>query len=315
MQKKAVIFGGTGFLGKILVRELAKQDYSIIVATRYRASGYDLKPCGRVGQVVSVSCDYSPESIAAVVPQDADLVVNLTGILYERKKGDFGRVHVEYAARIAKECTAKNVSRFIQLSALGIEENKSRYAQTKLKGEEEVRKEYASATFIRPSVIFGQGDNFVNKFAQLSVVLPFMPLIGGGKTKFQPVYVKDVVDVIMLAASNKICAGEVIEAVGPDVLDFKDIYKKIFAQTQRKRMMIPLPWSVSKIQAFFFGLLPNPLLTTDQVKSLRSDNVVSGKYKTMADFGIAPTAMDVILPQYLCKYKQGGMFGKINSQA
>lgn len=315
MQKTAVIFGGTGFIGKILVRALAKKDYAIIVATRHKASAYDLKPCGRVGQIVPVSCDYSQSAIAAAIPENVDLVVNLIGILYERKKGDFGRVHVEYPARIAKECAAKNVGRFIQMSALGIEDNASTYAHTKLIGEEEARKEYAGATFIRPSVLFGPEDDFINKFARLSFIMPFLPLIGGGKTKFQPVYVGDVVDTIITAAENKVTVGEVIEAVGPEVLDFKDIYKKIFKYTERKRMLISLPWSLASLQATFLGLLPNPLLTKDQVKSLKSDNIATGKYKTMADLGIAPTAMDVILPQYLCKYKQGGMFGKISRQA
>lgn len=313
--KTAVIFGGNGFIGKILVRALAQKDYTVIVATRHVAGAYDLKPCGRVGQIVPLSCDYSEEVVRSIIPENVDLVVNLVGILFERKKGDFERAHVTIPKIIAQTCKEKNAARLIQISALGIEKNKSRYATTKLRGEKAVSEAYPQATFIRPSVVFGPEDDFFNRFAALASIAPFMPLIGGGKTRFQPVYVKDVVDTIVKASENADSKSAVIEAVGPEVIDLKGIYQKIFKYTKRPRPMVYLPYAIAAINAFFLEFLPNPLLTRDQLKSLKSDNIASGNYKTMADFGVVPTSMDVILPQYLCKYIQGGVFGKLGRQA
>lgn len=315
-EKTAVIFGGTGFIGKILVRALAKADYRVVVATRSPSSAYDLKPCGRVGQIVPMACNYADaQAVADVIPEQAELVVNLIGILFEKKSGDFARVHVDAPEMIAKACKDKKVKRFVHISALGIDDNKSDYAATKRAGEEAVKTHFPDVTFLRPSVVFGPDDDFFNKFAGLSIIMPFLPLIGGGHTKFQPVYVGDVVDTIIKAATDKDLKGETIECVGPETVDFKGIYHKLFEHTGRKRPLLPLPWAAAYTQATFLGLLPNPLLTRDQVTSLKSDNVATGKRKTMTDIGIAPTAMDTILPQYLCKYREGGMFGPPKRQA
>lgn len=308
--KQAIIFGGTGFIGKILVRALAKLDYTIVVASRYPSSAYDLKPCGRVGQIVPVHCDYSEEGIQSVISEGADLVVNLIGILFEKKSGDFGFAHTEIPWRIAKACKAKKVKSFVHISALGIDENQSKYAATKREGERAVKEEFKDAIFIRPSIVFGPDDSFFNKFASLSVVLPFLPLIGGGQTKFQPVYVGDVVETIIKAAHDTELKGKTIECVGPEVLSFKELYKVMFEYTKRQRPLLPLPWFMAKIQASVLGLMPKPLLTRDQVTSLKTDNIATGQHMTQQDIGVSSTTLDTILPQYLCKYRPGGMFGK-----
>jgi uncharacterized protein YbjT (DUF2867 family) len=313
-QKTAVIFGGTGFIGKILVRALAKQDYTVIVASRYPASAYDLKPCGRVGQIVPLACDYSEDSISHLITDEADLVINLVGVLFEKKTGDFGFAHTEIPWRIAKACKAKKVKNFVHVSALGIDENLSKYAATKREGEKAIKEEYPNVSILRPSIVFGPNDGFFNKFASLSIIMPFLPLIGGGKTRFQPVYVGDVVDMIIKAGTDTGLRGKVTECVGPDILTFKELFEKMFDVTKRRRLLLPLPWAIAKFQAMILGLMPNPLLTTDQVKSLKTDNIATGAHKTQFNYGVEKTSLDQILPQYLCKYQRGGMFGKTRGE-
>lgn len=314
-EKIATVFGGTGFVGRQIVRELAHLGYTIKVATRIPESAYFLKPCGAVGQVVPFACDYSdPQSMADAV-KGADYVVNCIGILYERRCSTFKRAHVDTPAMVAKACHDEGVDRFVHISALGCDKGSSKYAKSKFEGEQAVLENFSGATILRPSIIFGEDDGFFNMFAELSRYLPVLPLIGGGRTKFQPVYVGDVADCVIKALvepSDKY-VGKTYELGGVDVIDFKQVYELLFQYTGRKRKLVPLPFFIAKIEASFLGLMPKPLLTRDQVESLKADNVVQIGMPTIDDFGIAPKTMELILPTYLKRYRSGGRFGFVRA--
>lgn len=310
--KTATVFGGTGFVGRQVVRELALRGIRIKVATRIPESAYFLRPCGTVGQVVPVACDYSNEAIKAVI-EGSDYVVNCVGVLYEKGRSTFTHAHVEIPTAIANACKKSNVRGFVHISALGIEKATSKYAQSKRDGEKAVRKEYAEAVILRPSIIFGENDNFFNLFARLSGFLPMLPLIGGGRTKFQPVYVGDVADAVVvslgLGKKTKDPRGRIYELGGPDVVSFKEIYQIIFKYTGRRRSLMAVPFFVAKTEAFFLSLYPKPLLTPDQVESLKTDSIVSDSAMGLTDLGITPTSMDLVVPEYLAMYRAGGKFG------
>ena len=307
--KIATVFGGTGFLGRQIVRELAALGVTVKVATRFPESAYYLKPCGAVGQIVPFSCDYTdPQSVRSAI-KNSDYVVNCIGILFEKgKRSKFQRVHVDVPAMIAKACTDENVARFVHVSALGCDKGTSKYAKSKLEGEKAVLSNYSKATILRPAVMFGADDNFFNMFAELSRYLPFLPAIGGGKMKMQPVYVGDVADAVLgaLTSSGLLYHGKTYQLGGPDVLTFREVYQMIFRYTERPRKVISLPFWVAKVEAFFLQMLPKPLLTPDQVESLKSDNVVEEGAMGFRNFDIVPHSLETILPLYLEQYKAGG---------
>lgn len=308
--KTACIFGGTGFVGRYVTQELARRGYRIKIATRMPESAYDVKLFGNVGQIVAYQCNYNDaESIMQAV-SGCDVVINLVGILFEKGKNKFKRLHTDLPETIAKACEKQSVDKFIHVSALGVEQSKSRYAASKKAGEDLVLKAFPRATILRPSVVFGAGDSFFKMFARLSTLLPALPLIGGGQTKFQPVYVGDIADAVGRIADNKDGAyeGEIYALGGLEVLSFKEVYERIFRETGRSTMLIPVPWFVAKIQGIVFGLMPKPLLTLDQVRSLRTDNVVPENAKGLSDLGLEPTPIDSILFDYLSCYKKGGRF-------
>lgn len=314
--KTACIFGGTGFVGTQVVRELAARGVRVKVATRIPESAYFLKPCGAVGQVVPFACDYNDaQSIAAAV-SGCDYVVNCIGILFEKKKNAFRRVHVDLVAAIARACAEEGVERFVQISAMGIEASSSQYAHSKFEGEKAVKANFPLASILRPSVIFGEGDNFFNRFARMAPLVPFLPLIGGGKTKFQPVFVGDVADAVMAclfqpAVGERNPQGKTFELGGPDTVSFADIYAILFEHTRAPKRLVNLPWGIARIQAALMGILPNPPLTGDQIESLKSDNVMMKDALGLADLGIRATAMRSVLPTYLSRYQPGGRFALI----
>ena len=314
----ATVFGGTGFVGTQIVRELASRGIMVKVATRVPERAYFLRPCGVVGQVVPFACNYSDAHSVAEAVKGSDYVVNCIGILFEKgKRVTFEKAHVDTSAAIAKACAEQKVSRFVHISALACDKGSSKYAKTKLAGEKAVLSNFPAASILRPSVIFGEDDEFFNMFAEMSRYLPFLPLIGGGKTKFQPVFVGDVADAAMECLfTPKVRAqhdpqGRVYELGGPDVVTFKDIYNIMFTYTRRKRPLVTLPWGVAKVQASFMGLLPKPPLTRDQVESLKTDNVVSENAYTFDTLGLQPKSMDLILPTYLETYRPGGRFSSV----
>ncbi len=310
--KIATVFGGTGFVGRQVVRELAKCGVTIKVATRVPESAYFLKPCGVVGQVVPFQCNYDDAHSIREAVRGADYVVNCIGILYEKgKRSTFQRAHVDVPAIIAKACADENVKKFVHISALGCDSGTSKYAQTKYEGEKAVLSNFKRVAILRPSIIFGPDDNFFNMFAEIARFVPMLPLIGGGKTRFQPVYVGDIADVVLKIVFSQSAEhrGKVYQLGGPDVVTFKMLYEKIFKYTGRPRPMVPLPYWLAKFESFFLSLWPRPILTPDQVESLKTDSVVEEGALGMNIFGIKPKSMDLIVPGYLDRYKSGGRFG------
>ncbi len=307
--KLACIFGGSGFVGRQIVRELARLGYTIKVASRTPERAYFLRTAGTVGQIVPVACDYQDDSSIRAAVRGCELVVNCVGILYEKNNNSFAAIHTELPRAIAKACRVEDVRRFIHFSALGCDHAASKYGKSKYAGERTVLENFPRATILRPATIFGAEDNFFNLFARLSVVLPVLPLIGGGDTKFQPVYVGDVADAVIITARHDDCSGKTYELGGPDILTFRQLYARIFKETSRPRPLMPLPWGLAKLQGAILGLFPTPILTVDQVETLKSDSVVGLSALTLRDLGISATSMDVILPGYLARYRPGGRFG------
>ncbi len=305
--KIATIFGGTGFLGKQIVKDLAAQGITVKVATRIPESAYFLKTCGAVGQIVPVKCNYSDTTSVSDAVRNSDFVINCIGILFEKgKKARFKNAHINIPAMIAKACADEGVKKFVHISALGCDKSTSKYGKTKLEGEKAVLSNFPSATILRPSVMFGENDNFFNMFAELSRFTPILPLIGGGKTKFQPIYVGDISSVITkILLSNNNYQGKIYQLGGADIVTFKEIYEKMFKYTGRKRKLIKIPFILAKIEAAFLSLLPNPILTPDQVESLKTDNIVDDNALGLNIFDIRPKSMDIILPDYLENYKSG----------
>ncbi len=310
-QKIATVFGGTGFVGRNVVRELADLGYTVKVATRVPERAYFLKPCGTPGQIVPFPCNYNDGESMAEAVKGAQVVVNCIGILFENARQKFEKAHVELPAMIAAACKKANVANFIHISALGVDEARSRYAKSKLEGEKAVFSEFKSAVILRPSVIFGEDDEFFNMFAGIARVAPALPLIGGGKTRFQPVYVGDVAKAVIASIGNINAHGQIYQLGGPEVVSFREIYERLFQYTGRRRCLMSIPFPLAKVQATFLSLMPQPLLTRDQVESLKTDNVVSEGAKGLSDLGVSQTAMDVILPTYLESYREGGRFADI----
>ncbi len=305
----ACIFGGTGFIGRQVVRELSAKGYRLKIATRIPERAYELKTCGTVGQIVPVFCDYTEGSVAQAV-QGCDLVVNCVGILFERgRRNTFQKIHAELPRLIARACHHAGVQKYIHFSALGVDRAHSKYAQSKKAGEDAAQKYFPGVTILRPSIVFGAGDGFFNLFARLSVFLPVLPLIGGGHTRFQPVFVGDVADAAVKASAHSECAGHIYELGGPDIYTFRELYDLMFLHTGRPRPLISLPWGIAKIQGMLMGMMPHPLLTADQVETLKTDNVVSPDALTLRDLGVESTALSTILPTYLSRFRPGGRFG------
>lgn len=312
-RKIATVFGGTGFIGRHIVKRLAAEDYVIKVATRIPERAYFLKPCGSVGQVVPFRCDYNDMASLREAIEGADVVVNCVGILFQKGENKFRRLHAELPGQIAEACARERVGRLIHISALGADKATSKYAASKLEGERAVLANCPWATILRPSVVFGPEDNFFNMFARLARFAPALPLIGGGKTKFQPVYVGDVAHAAMAAiflppVGDTDPRGKIYELGGPEIVTFREIYELLFRYTARRRLLIPVPFFLAKLKAVFLSLLPAPPLTPDQVESLKTDNTISPQAFTLTHLGITPTGMGLVLPGYLESYRAGGRF-------
>jgi uncharacterized protein YbjT (DUF2867 family) len=312
IDKLITVFGGSGFLGRHLVRALAKRHYRIRVAVRRPDLANHLQPLGRVGQIHAVQANVRyPRSVEAAA-RDADVVVNLTGILFERGRQRFDTVQSFGAEQVALAAAAHG-ARMIHISAIGADENSaSGYARSKALGENAVRAAMPGANVFRPSIMFGPEDEFFNKFAAMARIFPALPLIGGGETKFQPVFVGDVAEAIARAVDGNAKSGTAYEIGGPEVRTFKQLMEYVLAVTQRRRLLVPLPFALAKLQARFLQFLPKPPLTPDQVELLRSDNVVSEtasrEGRTLKGLGIDPTAMETVVPTYLWRFRKAGQF-------
>lgn len=304
------VFGGSGFLGRHTVRALARAGWRIKIATRHPNQGFFLRPLGTVGQIDFVKCDVTDaESVAAAV-MGSNAVINLTGILFEKGQS-FEDVQAEGAGNIAKAASAAGVARLVHVSAIGADaESDSGYAETKAEGEQFVREAFPGAVILRPSVIFGPEDGFFNKFASLARFTPGLPLVGGGHTRFQPVFVGDVAQAIVAVLGRDETAGRIYELGGPATYSFKELLQLILFQTGRKRLLVPLPFGIAMIKAAFLQLLPNPILTIDQVKLLKTDNVVSPTAAGLAELGITPTSVEAVIPSYLWRYRARGEYSE-----
>ena len=307
------VFGGSGFLGRSVVRALAKRDYRIRVAVRRPELAGHLQPLGRVGQIHAVQANLRyPASIEAAM-RGSHAAINLVGILAESGAQTFEAVQAKGAGAVAAAAAAAGAS-MVHVSAIGADENSpSRYARAKAAGEKLVLSAVPTATILRPSVVFGPEDQFTNRFAALARISPVLPLIGGGLTKLQPVYVGDVATAVADAVDGKTRPGATYELGGPEVLTMRDVMEIILATIERKRMLVSLPFGLAKLQATLLQFAPGPLkLTPDQVELLRSDNVVSDAAKaaglTLEGLGVVPDSLEAIAPQYLWRFRKAGQF-------
>jgi NADH dehydrogenase len=306
------VFGGSGFLGRHVVRALCKQGYRIRVAVRRPDLAGHLQPLGRVGQIHAVQANLRyPDSVAAAA-RDSEAVINLVGVLFESGRQKFDPVHAEGAGCIARAAAAVG-ARMIHVSALGADSQApALYARTKAEGEEAVRAAVPAATIFRPSIVFGPEDDFFNRFAALARMSPALPLIGGGQTRFQPVFVGDVAQAIVKAVDGLTKPATTYELGGPEVKTFKELMQFVLRVTGRNRLLVPLPFALARFQAIFLQLLPKPLLTVDQVRLLERDNVVSAQAqsegRTLEGLGIDPASFEAIVPSYLWRFRKAGQF-------
>jgi len=303
------IFGGSGLLGRYTVRAFARAGWRIKVGVRHPNLAHYLPPMGQVGQILVTKANVLDADQVAAAVKGADVVVNLVGILHPGGGQSYQSVHVDAARTIAKAAKAAGVSTLIHVSTMNINvDSLSAYARSKAEGEIALREEFPQATLIKPSLVFGPEDQFFNKFAGLARILPFLPLIGGGHTKFQPVFAGDVADAIVKCAEDPATRGKSYELGGPAVYSFKDMLKVILRETGRKRLLVPIPFWLASIKAFFLQFLPGKLLTPDQVKFLKTDNVVAPGALTLADLGISPDSLEAVAPAYLWRFRAKGQY-------
>jgi uncharacterized protein YbjT (DUF2867 family) len=308
------IYGGSGFIGRYAVRAFAQRGWRIRVAVRRPQLAYHLQPLGRVGQIHAVQANVRyPDSVMRAA-EGADVIVNLVGILYESGSQTFEAVQSEGAAAVAN-AARETGARLVHGSAIGADARSlSQYARSKAAGEKAALAAVPKAVILRPSIVFGPEDDFFNRFASLARLLPALPLIGGGHTRFQPVFVGDVGAAIAATAEERARPATIYELGGPEVKTFRELMETMLRHIERKRLLLPIPFALARLQAFFLEFLPKPLLTRDQVRLLESDNVVSPKAeredRTLKGLAIAPTALEAVLPSYLWRFRKTGQFAR-----
>ncbi|MCC5982086.1 MAG: complex I NDUFA9 subunit family protein [Oceanicaulis sp.] len=308
------VFGGSGFIGRYAVRALVKAGYRVRVATRLPHIAHELKPIGSVGQIQLVQANVRNAASVARAVEGASGVVNLTGILAESGRQTFRSIQAQGAANIAEAAKAAGITRLVHVSAIGADANsKSGYARTKAEGEAAMRQAVPTATILRPSIVFGAEDSFFNRFAQMALYAPALPLIGGGKTRFQPVWAGDVGEAVRAALESDAARGETYELGGPGTYSFRELMEYMLATIQRPRFLVPVPWFAAYAIGFageIAGAIPfvPTVLTRDQVTLLKSDNVVSEGARTLADLGIEGDTVEAIVPTYLYRFRRGGQF-------
>ena len=316
MQGLVTVFGGSGFIGKQVVRALAKRGLRVRVAVRRPNVAYEMPLMGDVGQVEVVQANLRNRASVERALETAQAAINLVGVLYEAGRQRFDALHAEGAETVARACAGHGIGRLVQMSALGADaESESSYARTKAQGEAAVRAHVPSAVVMRPSIVFGPEDHFFNRFAAMATISPVLPLPGGGKTLYQPVFVGDVGNAIATCIVDPATAGRTFEIGGPETLSFKQLMELMLRVIHRKRLLLPLPYPVAGLIGLMGDIqtkvLPiAPVLTRDQVELLKSDNVCSGQHPGLADLGIKPAAAEAIIPAYLYRYRPGGQFAE-----
>jgi NADH dehydrogenase len=302
----ATVFGGSGFIGRYIVKRLAQRGYVVRVAVRDPEAALFLKPMGAVGQVVPLYASLENEPTVARAVEGASVVVNAVGILVERRRGDFTRIQAEGAGRVARLAAAAGALHLVHLSAIGADPmSPSAYASSKGHGEAAVRAAFPSSVLLRPSVVFGPEDQFFNRFAFMAQMLPFMPVISG-ETKLQPVYVGDVADAVVAAMQDPPAAGMTFELGGPRTWTMRELMQYVLKETRRDRRLVDLSPGLARLQAFILEHLPGKLLTRDQLLLLAQDNVISQNACGFADLGIVPSPVELVVPLYLRRYRPGG---------
>ena len=308
--QQIAIFGAGGFLGRHLIRELTKLDYRIKVATRSPyLKGY-LRPLGNAGQVELVKTNiFNPEDIKKVL-RNCDYVINLVGILYETRKQKFSQIHSDFPYLLCNLCNELQIKKLVHVSALGVsEKHSSKYIQSKLNGEKNIKNIFKSSVILRPSLVFGPEDKFFNTFAFYAKISPVIPLIGGGKTKFAPIYCVDVGKAIAKALELKNKETKIYELGGPKNYSFRELMEILLNLIKKKRLFINIPFNIAKFQSYFLQMLPNPVLTVDQVELLKYDNIVSGNHLALKDLGIEGKTIESELPKYIYRFRTYGQFG------
>ena len=306
------VYGGSGFLGRHVVRALAKRHYRIRVAVRRPDLAFHLQPLGRVGQIHAVQCNLRHAPSVAAAARDSSVLINLVGLLFERGRQRFDAVHIRGAEQVALAAAAHG-ARMVHVSAIGADEkSRAAYARTKAEAERLVLAAAPQATIMRPSIVFGPEDDFFNRFAALARISPALPLIGGGETRFQPVFVGDVAEAIAQAVDGNAKGGTIYELGGPEVFTFEQLMRFTLATIGRRRLLVRVPFFAAKIKAALLQYWPKPPLTPDQVELLRSDNVVSEAAKadgrTLQGLGIQPETIEAIVPSYLWRFRKTGQF-------
>ncbi|MFA7276920.1 MAG: complex I NDUFA9 subunit family protein [Pseudobdellovibrionaceae bacterium] len=302
------ILGGTGFLGRAITAKLAAEGARVKIVTRHPQCAYEVKALGSPAQITAVGCDYSSKEAIGKALAGSGAVINCTGILFEKgKHSRFSQLHKILPQKLGEIATEQGIPRIIHISALAVNYSAARYAISKFDGETALKKAFPAATIIRPSVIFGIGDNFTNKLARMIRTLPVFPLFGAGRSKFQPVHVEDVADAVLTCLITPQTRGKIYDATGPDTLTFAQIVAMVAQETGTAPCLIALPWWMGRLQASLFelasaiGILAAPPLTNDQITSLQHDNIADGKNETLQSLGITPTPLAATLPSYIIK--------------
>ena len=311
-QDSILIFGSSGQIGKSLIRKFTKNNYRVIAVTRsVHQKGFQIKTQSNYGYLdLQEIKSFSEENVSKLMAE-ASVCINLIGILFEKKQNHFDLIHSELPSLLSKMASKYSLEQFIHISALGIESAiDSNYAISKLSGEKKVRQNFSASVILKPSIVYSVDDNFTTNFMRLLSILPVMPLYYSGKTKFTPIHVSDLTNIIFEIVKRKI-TGETIECVGPEIFTFKEIILKILESINKKRLLLPLPLPMAKLNARLFQLMPNPLLTMDQLKLLKYDNIISKKYKTNSDINVdANKKFEDEINRYSFNWTSGGQFSK-----
>lgn len=310
-RRQVTVFGGSGFVGRYVVQRLARAGWQVRVAVRRPDEALFLKTNGDVGQVTPIAANIRDDRSVAIAVTGVDAVVNLVGILYQSGQQRFDAVQAKGAARLATIAQNAGVKKFIHISAIGAEPmSPSIYAKSKAAGEAAVKQAFPTATILRPSIIFGAEDQFFNRFARLAMTSPFLPLIGGGGVKFQPVFVGDVAIAVEKALEDITAQGKIYQLAGPRIYTFRKLMEILLQEIGRCRLLLPIPFILASIKGAFLQLLPKPPLTLDQVRLLKRDNVAADNLPGLAELGIVPTSLESVLPTYLDQYRPLGYYNR-----